>query len=293
MAAGEVRTLAETWPIVGIPHIGDIRPYFFDTYIHLNRPPQTAVIRVADKPIDLARNMIVEAALDDERMTHLFFMDSDMQFPRDALVRLIQQDKPVIGGIYFARTTTPIPHAYHFHHRDNEDGTCPIGDGYQHASTDRGTWYRPVVKEFAAFMKRHPDYDEQPGIAVLPATPDALVPCDALATGCMLIKREVLEAIRDAHPGDKRPWFKCHEDSAGGEDFYFCEQARALGYDIWADFSVQCSHEFRPLFMERVDFKRRFKIGEADEYDFDQDLIVDASPGRPAETMPVQQSEAG
>lgn len=287
MAASEVRTLAATWPIVGIPHIGDIRPYFFDTYIHLTRPPQTAVIRVADKPIDLARNMIVEAALADERMTHLFFMDSDMQFPRDALVRLIQQDKPVIAGTYFSRTSTPIPHAYHFHHQDNEDGSCPVN--FEH---DAGTWYRPVVKEFAAFMKRHPDYADEPDVTVLPPTPDALLAVDALATGCMLIKREVLEAIAAAHPEDPRPWFKCHRNTAGGEDFYFCEQAKAVGYQVWADFSVQCSHEFRPVWMVRSDFQRRFHVGGEDEYDWDRDMLVDASPGRPLEQSPVSESEA-
>ncbi len=213
-----------------------------------------------------------------------------MQFPRDALVRLIQEDKPVVAGTYFSRTSTPIPHAYHFHHKD-EAGICPLGWAHEDGT---GTWYRPVVKEFAAFMKRHPEYEEeQPGVAVLPWTPDALLTVDALATGCMLIKREVLAAIAAAHPEDKRPWFKCHENTAGGEDFYFCEQARQVGYEVWADFSVQCAHEFRPVFMERRDFKRRFNVGEENEYDWDRDLIVDASPGRPVESAPARESEAG
>lgn len=269
---------------IGIPHVGDIKSYFFDTVMGLSKPANTAIIRVENKPIDLARNEIVEAALADPTVTHLFFMDADMQFPAEALQRLILDDKDVVGGIYFARTADPVPHAYNFHHQDNDDGSCPVGLTH---SRGYGRWYQPLAKEFAAYMKRHPEYEDLPAMTILPSTPDALVRCATLATGCMLIKRGVLEAM-------EWPYFKCHERSAGGEDFYFCDKATALGFEVWADFALQCAHEFRWAWMDRFDFKERFRVGEADEHNFD--VIVDASPGAGSEIVTERlafESEAG
>lgn len=44
---------------------------------------------------------------------------------------------------------------------------------------------------------------------------------------------------------DSQPWFQyvCGPDLMnGGEDYYFCEKARALGYPIYLNFDVQCGH---------------------------------------------------
>jgi GT2 family glycosyltransferase len=49
--------------------------------------------------IDKNRNAIVEEARK-SGASHLFFLDSDMVFPPDAIPRLIERKKPVIGGAY-------------------------------------------------------------------------------------------------------------------------------------------------------------------------------------------------
>ena len=252
---------------IGVPHVGDLPGYFFDTVLALSVPPGSFVTRAQNKPVDVARNMIVQAALADPDTTHLFFMDADMTFHPDTLLRLVERDKDVIGGTYFARTDSPVPHVYRFHHEDADDGTCPYGSLHDEGP---GRWYAPLHSKFARYLKRHKRYDRFAGAAVLPDTKDALVRADALGTGCLLIKREVLEAI-------SAPWFKCHENSAGGEDFYFCQKALDAGFEVWADFSVQAQHEYRYAWIERRDFMRRFRVGEPDEYDFDA-VIVDAAP---------------
>lgn len=262
---------------IGVPHTGDIPGPFFDTFASLSRPANTGLIRVDNKPIDLARNMIAQTALADPDVTHLFFMDVDMQFHKDALYRLMERDKPVIGGTYFARTMTPTPHVYEFHHEDI-DGVCPLGKIH---TEDQGRWYRPMARELAAFMKRHPEYESEPACTVLPMTADTLVECDALGTGSMLIKREVLEAVG-------YPYFKRHETTAGGEDFFFCERAKAEGYSVWGDFSVQSTHEYRYLWMARDDFSRVFHLGQPDEHNFDEQMMLNPSP--PAVT---EMSQAG
>lgn len=55
-----------------------------------------------------ARNKIVETALQ-MGATHLFFLDSDMKFPPDGIQRLIDQDKDIIGGLYYRRQPPHYP----------------------------------------------------------------------------------------------------------------------------------------------------------------------------------------
>jgi hypothetical protein len=259
---------------IGVPHTGDIPGYFFDTVLALSAPKGSFVTRAQNKPVDVARNMIVETALADPDVTHLFFMDADMIFHPDTALRLVQRDKDVIGGTYFARTEDSVPHIYRFHHEDNDDGSCPFN--MVHEEGIGGRWYLPVHLEFARFMKRHKRYAKLPAVTLFPDTKDTLVKADALGSGCMMVKREVLERVGF-------PWFKCHDMTAGGEDFFFCERAKQEGFEVWGDFSVQAGHEFRHAWIERNDFMRRFRIGQEDEYDFTATpVIVDVAPKRGA-----------
>lgn len=253
---------------VGVPHLRGFDGYFLETMLGLSKPKDTRFIRVENKPVDLARNLIVENALRWPGMTHLAMIDSDMVLPADALLRLVMDGKDVVSGTYFARGETPHPHMYEFHHEDNPDGSCPLGK--EHGETS-GRWYRPMVQEFAAYMKRHPEYDELPLVTSFPQTPDSLTRIDAAGAGILVIQRKVLEAL-------SWPWFKCHERSAGGEDFWFCEKAREAGFEVWGDWSVQCQHEFTGHFVDRADYKMAFHIGQPDEPDFTHDVIVDMSP---------------
>src|SRR3990167_10580536 len=61
---------------------------------------------------------------------------------------------------------------------------------------------------------------------------------DATGTGCIIIKREVLEKVK--HP------FENVYDEDGiktlGNDFYFCQKARKLGYKVWVHLDYVASH---------------------------------------------------
>lgn len=63
---------------------------------------------------------------------------------------------------------------------------------------------------------------------------------DGMATGCMLIKREVLESM-------ERPFFEFHYDPTTrhmtrGEDIDFCLKTIAKGLQFWTDYSMVCKH---------------------------------------------------
>ena len=61
---------------------------------------------------------------------------------------------------------------------------------------------------------------------------------DLVGAGCLLIKREVFEAMEE-------PYFWYYSDHFKGdttEDTYFCEKAQKLGFPVLLDFDVQCRH---------------------------------------------------
>lgn len=71
-------------------------------------------------------------------------------------------------------------------------------------------------------------------------TCEGLREVDAIGSGCMLVSRRVLEGIDP-------PWFvrEYTPDGASvscGPDYYFCRQARAAGFQIWAHYSYPCEH---------------------------------------------------
>ena len=85
-----------------------------------------------------------------------------------------------------------------------------------------------------------------------------VVECDGLGAGCMMIKREVLQAL-------KAPFAdKIREDGTRevGHDYYFCERSKALGFRVWADWEVLCDHVKRvPLLTIVQALKKCFDEG--------------------------------
>lgn len=69
--------------------------------------------------------------------------------------------------------------------------------------------------------------------------PDGFLTCDAVATGFLLINMDVFKKV-------KEPWFFWKTDKDGevvmGEDYWFCEKARKVGYDIWVDLTIPVKH---------------------------------------------------
>jgi len=65
-----------------------------------------------------------------------------------------------------------------------------------------------------------------------------VVEVDAIGTGCICIKRRVLEHIKAPF---ERKW---SEDGIQliGQDFYFCEKAKRAGFEVWVDWNKVCDH---------------------------------------------------
>ncbi len=175
------------------------------------------VIGLTGMPYCMARNVACQRALEGG-FTHLFFLDSDVIPPRDAILRLRSHNAPIVSGLYCRRSP---PHG------------IPV--------MIRG---RDWVTEFP---------------------PNSLIEVDLVGSGCLLIHRQLLEALPPPKDRPEKRWFHWKVDRAGlegqgeclSEDFVFCKRVREeLGIPILVDTGVQCKHigyaeagygSFRPL----------------------------------------------
>lgn len=135
--------------------------------------------------------------------THIMFIDDDMAWAPDLILRMAQFDVDIIGVPYRKKTVTPI--------------------------------------KFTVTHKEKPD-----SLLLVPS----VIEVDGIATGMMLIKREIFEkllplvpAIQYVKDGPIINMFFHHEfveepitgiKTYMSEDFNFCRMARENGFKVWA-----------------------------------------------------------
>ena len=174
-----------------------------------------------------ARNLIASGALADPVCTHVLFLDSDMDVPRFAFQGLLEAGHELSGAIYPKR------------HLDLDRYTHLIRDG---VVPDRAL---AASSEFVVGFASN-QVELQSGW------------CKAavLGTGCLLIKRSVLEALATGGEGkqidtqlpDGGPVYDFFGPltKPGGarlsEDFSFCVKATRAGFTVWALADADVGH---------------------------------------------------
>lgn len=72
-----------------------------------------------------------------------------------------------------------------------------------------------------------------------PKAGQGLTEVDVVGSGCMLVRREVIETVI-------RPWFMREYDEDGlvtrGHDYLFCDKAQRAGFKVYAHFGFLCEH---------------------------------------------------
>jgi teichuronic acid biosynthesis glycosyltransferase TuaG len=191
-------------------------------------------------PIEMARNMLTTEALEApipgapagaRQVTHLMWIDDDMVFPHDLLMRLLAHDLPFVGGL------------------------CH----------DRRHPYKPVMERHL-----DPKWGCDPGAYgwLFDFPKDQLVEVDATGGACLLVKREVYEKIREdecrlrvekefggpfdsnSHAGERYrvllseycDWWSITDHPGHSEDLAFCDRVRTAGYKIFVDTSLDIGH---------------------------------------------------
>ena len=186
-----------------------------------------------DALITRGRSAIVARFLDNPSTTHLLFVDADITFSPEHVIRLLKFDKDFVAGLYPAKIIDWMQLANRFGQTGetlDEAGLAYVGD-----------------------VCRGADRRDENGFATGVYA----------GTGFQLIKRGVFERMIKGYPETKykslhafpRPsqpsdnlyaLFVCMIDPETGvylsEDYAFCRRWRAIGGEIWLDLTSRLTH---------------------------------------------------
>ena len=189
------------------------------------------------------RNTLTSFFMANEEATHLFFVDADIEFEPEDLLRMVAYDKPITVGAYPKKAVNwdSIIHAA----RANQEETAHTIEG--HSSN--------YVVNFD-FLK-----DESGNRTPQVQIQDNLIKLKDAGTGFMCIKKETIQQMFDKHTDLKyvndinvdnkfEPFmyalFDCIIDPDSrrylSEDYTFCRRWQEMGGDVWLDPRTALNH---------------------------------------------------
>jgi hypothetical protein len=194
-----------------------------------------AVATITDSLINRARNNMSAKFLGNEQFTHMMFIDADISWEPEDIIKLLWHDKEVMTAAY------PIKSI------DWEKVSRNVKNGV-------------AVEELAAKSVRfvvNPVKDQ----TTLNVENGAIEIFDA-GTGFMLIKRETFLKLIEAHPElkydddtgslaeNEKPWtyaffnsyIDAHKNRFLSEDYGFCRYWQNIGGKVWVDPAITLGH---------------------------------------------------
>lgn len=148
--------------------------------------------------VPFARENLAQLALR-YNCDYLFMVDDDMLAPFDLFYKLVAHDRDIVSALAFTRNPPHQPVIY-----EAIEGWDPVARSHYYTQ-------KPVM-----------NYPRE-----------ALVQCDAVGFGAVLIKTELFKSIQ-------QPWFM--SSSGTGEDILFCHKARENGFKIFCDTTQKLGH---------------------------------------------------
>jgi hypothetical protein len=191
------------------------------------------LLQAGDALVTRARQTIVCHFLDNPQATHLLFVDADIGFEPEQVLRLLEFDADVVGAVYPAKQINwdQIPAAV-------QAGRSPLESAALSYVVERDAAEEVVTR--GGFLKSR-----------------------YAGTGFLMIRRPALEAMIKHYPELRythehrghdpligSPWrsalFNCMIDQKTGyylsEDFSFCRRWTDMGGEIWVDYTSRLNH---------------------------------------------------
>ena len=180
----------------------------------------------------MARNFLANHVMQDKRLSHILFLDSDMRVSQSVITRFLSEDKPILGSVYPRR------------HIDLGRYGAALKAGYSDAEAQALAMDFNVKITASSMQVR-----------------DGICEVHGIGFGCVLIKRELLEEMARSGVARKVPsgvlkahglddnyfdFFSTLPLKDGGymsEDFSFCTRVRQMeGGTIWAFIGEGVAH---------------------------------------------------
>ncbi|MGE3290390.1 MAG: glycosyltransferase family 4 protein [Geminicoccaceae bacterium] len=162
-----------------------------------------------------ARNQLAALFLEHDETTHIMWVDADLSFPGDAVLRLLAHDVDMIGGIYPFKK---LPLEYGFSPASDDHGnTRQLASGAVEAEVVPGGFVLVRREVFLAIIEAFPE-------------------------------RALARSAQQRHQSGLVPWwFDFYPEVIENgilvtEDFAFCRAWRSIGGTVWADLSIRLTH---------------------------------------------------
>jgi hypothetical protein len=203
-----------------------------------------------DSLVTRARNNLIAKALSDPLTTHVMFIDNDISWEPFDILKLLISDKPLVGGIY------PLK-------KYNWDKLSVNNDNVDFLQTIKAKKNSSYMSDFISdvdavrcnLVKYNVNYiDNKLQIN------KNLAKVKHIATGFMMMKRELLESMLLAYPSSKYiddvgflhgnennfayALFDCGIEDGHyfSEDWFFCHRWSKMNGDVYADVSINLTH---------------------------------------------------
>ena len=193
-----------------------------------------------------ARNVLAAKFMEDERFTHLLFVDADMGFNPSLVARMLATDHPFVGAL--------SPYKY-------------VDPATQHRMARRFDDPRLADRLSLDFVAAEQIFNEGDEVSPRIRVHDGFVRVHRIGTGITLLARSVFDAVQAAHPtlwsAPNSSFYagvgikgRVHQCFAGiqrpdgdmlSEDFSFCERWTSLGGEIWACVDEDIAHVGRRI----------------------------------------------
>lgn len=219
----------------------------FNLFNRLNIPIHVEFCK-NDSLVSRARNNLIAKAMAHENATHFLFIDSDITWNPYDVLKLLISNKELVGGVY------PIKN-YDWNKLANEEKNI-IGEWLKHK---RETPLDKIMGDAEYIQARLLRYNINYMSNTL-TVHNNLTQVRHLATGFMMIKRDVIHKMSQAFPSTKYvddvgfltneenkyafALFDCgvEEGHYLSEDWMFCSRWEKMGGETFVDISIKLIH---------------------------------------------------
>jgi len=189
--------------MIAVPCMDQVQTEFCQSLFNLQRVGNVYVKLLQCSLLVKSRTDLALMAVQ-EKADYILWIDSDMVFPDTLLIDLM---------------------------KDIEDGKKDIVAGLCHMRKEP---YKPVLW---SKLRQGLTAMENESECLVDYPRDGLFEVEGCGFGCIMMKTEVIAAVRDKY-GDLFGHLPGY-----GEDLSFCIRARGCGYRIWADPKIQVGHK--------------------------------------------------
>lgn len=206
-----------------------------------------------DSLISRARNNLVAKAMSNPNTTHILFIDNDITWDTDSILKLLVANKPIVGGIY------PLKQ-YNWNKLLNAKSETQDQNIIKNwIDRKNQSMFKDAIPDVDLIQHRLLSYNLNLTTKSLHID-NNLTTVRHIATGFMMIKRKVIEKMYEAFPSTKYvddvgcllpeenayayALFDCGVEDGHylSEDWMFCNRWTNMGGEIYIDVTINLNH---------------------------------------------------